>query len=650
MPTRTVLSILWNLQCPDRNGSKGQFLPKIMKTLAFLSKGDRALPTALSPFASERSAFVMRLDQSTLPPSSPRMASLRLLWGFLKPYRLLMVGAGVALVVAGSSFLVIPGILRYVIDQGLKARNPEILNHTLILMLLAILGLAAATYARYTMVTWLGERVVADLRRAVYGHILTLSPAFFEVTRSGDILSRLSSDASILQSVIGSSISVALRNCVLLIGGIVMMLTTSWKLTALVLLVIPIVVIPIFTFGRKVKRLSKQNQERIADVSSNTEETIFGIRTVQAFVHEDISRADFNKNIDLALQAALRYIRVRGLLVALVIFVVLASVCVILWIGGHDLLAGKITEGQLTAFIAYSIIAASATGAISEAGGELQRAAGATERIFDLLAVKASVSCPAVPAPLPAPRGELSFQDVTFNYPARPTIAALDHVSLAIKQGERVAIVGPSGAGKTTLFQLALRFYDPQQGSVLLDGVDIRGADPRAVRSRIALVPQDPIIFSTDAWHNIGYGKPDATPDEIRAAAKAAHADEFLSALPQGYETYLGEKGVRLSGGQKQRIVIARAILRNAPLLLLDEATSALDAESERLIQEALDKLMQQRTTLIIAHRLATVVNADRILVLDEGRVIATGTHPELIKQGGLYARLASLQFGLKAE
>ncbi len=587
----------------------------------------------------------MSLNDTPAPPLTSRLKPWRQLWGFLKPYRLMIAGACIALTAAGSTFLVIPSTLRYVIDQGLKAHNTEVLNKGLILMLLASLALAAATYARYSLVAWLGERVIADLRRAAYAHILKLSPAFFEVTRSGDILSRMSSDAAILQTVVGSSLSMALRNGVLLIGGIGMMLATSMRLTGMVLMVIPMVVLPIKAFGRKVKHLSKQSQERVADVSANTEETIYGIRTVQAFGHEDISRASFNHNIEQALQAALRHIRVRGFLVALIIFLVLASVCVILWVGGHDLLAGHITSGQLTSFIAYSILSASATGQISEAGGEIQRAAGAAERIFDLLSVEPTVFVPANPAPLPTPRGEIVFQNVTFHYPARPEIAALTDITFAVKQGERVAIVGPSGAGKTTLFQLALRFYDPQQGAVALDGIDLKYADPRAIRSRIALVPQDPVIFSTDAWQNIAYGNPSASRQEILAAARAAYADEFLSALPQGYDTYLGEKGVRLSGGQKQRLVIARAVLRNAPLLLLDEATSALDAESERLIQNALDALMQERTTLIIAHRLSTVMTADRILVMDQGRIVATGTHRELIAQEGLYARLAALQF-----
>lgn len=589
-----------------------------------------------------------RIDIST-PPSTKGLAPLRTLGLFLRPYKLAILGAAAALTVAGSTFLVIPAILRYVIDQGLRARDVTVLNHTLILMLAAIVVLAAATYARYTTVSWLGERVVADMRRAVYAHILKLSPAFFEVTRAGDILSRLSADAGVLQSLIGSTISVALRNCVLLIGGISLMLATSAKMTLMVLVVIPVVVFPILAFGRKVRRLSKLNQERLADVSAGTEETVYGIRTIQAFGHEDLSRAAYDRTVDASLAAARSHIGARGLMVGIVIFLVLASICVILWIGGHDLLAGKISEGELTAFIAYAIIAASATGAISEASGDLQRAAGAAERIFDLLAVAPDIAAPPAPVALPAPRGALAYDRVGFNYPARPDRAALDAVSFEVKPGERVAIVGPSGAGKTTLFQLALRFYDPQSGAVRVDGVDARAADPRDWRARFALVPQDPVIFSADAWTNIAYGKPDATQDEIRAAARAAHADEFLSALPDGYGTFLGEKGVRLSGGQKQRVVIARAILRNAPILLLDEATSALDSESERLIQQALEDLMRQRTTLIIAHRLATVVGADRILVMDGGKLIATGTHAELIAQGGLYARLAELQFGTKA-
>ncbi|HEU0118269.1 MAG TPA: ATP-binding cassette domain-containing protein, partial [Alphaproteobacteria bacterium] len=408
---------------------------------------------------------------------------------------------------------------------------------------------------------------------------------------------------------------------------------------------IPLVVLPIGFFGRRVRKLSKANQERVADISANAEETIYGIRTVQAFSHEELSRTDFNNQVEQSVQAAVRHIRVRALLTALVIMLVFSAIGVVLWIGGHDVLSGTITAGQLSAFVGYAAIAAGATGAISETIGDLQRASGATERIFDLLAVTPTITAPAVPSSLPAARGEISFDHVTFTYPARPEIPALQDISFAVKPGERVAIVGPSGAGKTTLYQMALRFYDPQSGKVLFDGVDVKNVEPRELRSRIGLVPQDPVIFSTDAWSNISYGRPEASRDEIRAAARAAHADEFISSMPNGYETYLGEKGVQLSGGQKQRIAIARAILRNPCLLLLDEATSALDAESERLVQDALDCLMKDRTTLIIAHRLSTVVNADKIIVMDQGRIVASGTHQSLIAQGGLYARLASLQF-----
>ncbi len=573
------------------------------------------------------------------------LQSLRRVAPWLRPYRWSILGAGLALLVASGTMLGIVGGLRYVIDKGFLMDDGAALDHTLLKLLGAIIALAAATYGRYSLVTWTGERVVADLRRAIYDHILTLSPVYFETARSGDILSRLSADTGILQTLIGSSISVALRNCVLLLGGLVMMGLTSPKLTGLVVIVIPLVVAPIVGFGRRVRKLSRANQERLADVNALAEESIYGIRTVQAFGHEDISRRDFREQITAALDAFRRFINVRAFLTALVIFLVFSAIGFVLWMGGHDVLRHTITAGQLSAFVGYAAIAAGATGAISETVGDLQRAAGAAERIFDLLEVKPAITAPANPVSLPAPRGELAFEHVGFTYPARPDTAALQDVSFSVKSGERVAIVGPSGAGKTTLFQLALRFYDPQTGVVRLDGVDIRQADPRAVRQRIGLVPQDPVIFSTDAWHNIAYGRPEATQDEIRAAANAAHADAFLQALPQGYETYLGEKGVRLSGGQKQRLAIARALLRNPSLLLLDEATSALDAESERLVQQALNELMQGRTTLIIAHRLATVMNADRILVMDQGRIVGTGTHHALIAEGGLYARLAALQF-----
>ena len=578
-------------------------------------------------------------------PAKPKLGILRQLLPYLKPYGRVMAAATAALLIAGVTVLSIVGGLRYVIDRGFVADNPDRLDHTLFGLLGAIIILAASTFTRYSTVTWLGERVVADLRQAIYAHILKLSPAFFEITRSGDILSRLTADTAILQTLIGSSISVALRNCVLLIGGIIMMMTTSPKLTAFVLGGIPVVVIPIIFFGRRVRKLSKANQERMADINAAAEETIYGIRTVQAFGHEDVSRLRFNIQIDEFVMAAARQIRMRASMTAAVIFLVFTAIGFVLWIGGHDVLNHTITAGQLSAFVGFAGIAAGAVGAISESMGDLSRAAGATERIFDLLNIQSEIKAPAIPAPLPSPKGELTFDHVTFNYPAKPNTPALRDICFTIKPGERVAIVGPSGAGKTTLFQLALRFYDPQSGTVRLDGVDIKNADPVEVRHRMGLVPQDSVIFSTNAWQNIGYGNPDSSHEQIRAAARSAYADEFLSALPQGYDTHLGEKGVRLSGGQRQRLAIARAILRNPSILLLDEATSALDAESEQLVQQALDVLMLGRSTLIIAHRLATVVNADRILVMDQGEIIAAGTHTSLIAEGGLYARLASLQF-----
>ena len=575
------------------------------------------------------------------------LRQLRRLGQFLARYKLPIAGALVALTVAAGTVLVLGRGLGRLVDDGFKGGDAGLLDQAL-LVLFAVIGvLALATYGRFFLVSWVGERVVADVRRAVYDHVLRLSPAFFEVTRVGEILSRLTADTTLLQTVVGSSVSMALRNVLLFLGGMVMLAVTSPKLTGLVVLVVPIVVVPILVFGRRVRRLSRASQDRVADVGAYVEESLGNIRTVQAFVHEPQDRALFGARVEDAFVTAVHRIRARALLTAIVILLVFAAVGTILWIGGRDVLAGQLSAGQLSAFVFYAIVVAGSVGAISEVVGDLHRAAGATERLFELLATEPQIAAPAQPRPLPQPvQGAVALSDVHFHYPSRPDRPALEGLDLAVAPGETVALVGPSGAGKTTVFQLLLRFYDPQRGSLRLDGVDLRELDPAVARTQIGLVAQDPVVFSANAWENIRYGRPEATDEEVRGAAAAAAAIDFIDKLPDGFDTFLGEKGVRLSGGQRQRIAIARAILRNPPVLLLDEATSSLDAESELAVQQALERLMEGRTTLIIAHRLATVMQADRIEVMDGGRVVATGTHRELIGQHGLYARLAELQFG----
>lgn len=572
------------------------------------------------------------------------------LWRFVRRYRAQMLGALLALTVAAGTVLALGFGLRRLVDEGFASGNAALLDEAVVVLVGVILLLAAASYGRFFLVSWIGERVVADIRSAVYRHMIGLSPAYYEVTRAGEVMSRLTTDTTLLQQVVGTSVSIALRNLLMLIGGAVLLVVTSPKLTGLVFLVVPVVVLPILVYGRRVRRLSRASQDRIADLSAHADEAIGAIRTVQAYSQEDRDRRRFVGLVETAFGTAVERIRARATLTALVIVLAFGAVSLVLWIGGHDVLAGRITAGELSAFVFYAVIVAGAVGALSEVIGDLQRAAGATERLFELLRTEPEIRAPAQPKPLPAPaEGRVVFESVAFHYPSLPDRSALDAIDLTIEPGERVAIVGPSGAGKTTLFQLLLRFYDPQSGRITFDGVDLRDAEPAALRARMGLVAQEPVVFSTNAWENIRYGRPDASDAEVIEAAEAAAARGFLERLPDGLDSFLGERGVRLSGGQRQRLAIARAVLRNPTLLLLDEATSALDAESERAVQDALERLMVGRTTLVIAHRLATVQKADRIVVLDQGRVVASGRHDELIDSGGLYARLAALQFDVGA-
>lgn len=588
----------------------------------------------------------MRHTSANLP-NRPKgnIKNLLPLLRYVKPYKKQVVAAAFALLFSSSAVLGMGAGLRYMVDNGLSKGNVDLLNKAFLILLVVTLLLAVASYARFFLVSWIGERVVADIRAAVYHHLVSMHIGYFETARTGELLSRLTTDTTLLQTVIGGSVSVAVRNTILFFGGFTMLMITSARLTGYLSFMVPLVVIPIILLGRKVRLLGRESQEKVADISSHAEESLNAIRTIQSLTLEGYEKQRFTGHVESAMNAAHSRIRARAFLTALVILLVFGAIVTVLWLGGHDVLSGDITGGQLSAFVFYSVVVAGAVGAISEVVADLQRAAGAGERLGELLSISPQITSPDDHGQVVIHEANIDFENVTFHYPTRPDKAAIEQFSLEVESGKTIALVGPSGAGKTTIFQLLLRFYDPSGGRIRLNGLDIRDIPLELLRSSIGIVPQDPVIFSTTARENIRLGNINASDEEIEAAARTASALEFLEKLPKGLDTHLGEKGIQLSGGQRQRIAIARAIIRNPKILLLDEATSALDSENEYHIQQALDAAIKGRTTFVIAHRLSTITKADSIILLNEGCIEAVGTHSELLQKSALYARLAELQF-----
>ncbi len=580
-------------------------------------------------------------------PGIRKFSSLIQLSTFFKPYKLRILLALIVLIIAAAAALALPFAIKLIIDQGYVLQHGDQLNHYFLLLLVIVAVMAVFSAVRFYLVMWLGERIVADIRSKLYQHLLTMEPAFFEVTRTGEVLSRLTTDTTLVQSVVGAGISVTLRCSFLLIGSLIMLSVTNLELTGFILIIVPVVLLPLIFFGRKIRRLSKKNQDCIAESSAIAGETFNAIQVLQSYLLEDFYSQRFNTSVESAFATARKRLTTRALLSAFAVFTTFSALMGIIWLGAQWVQEGKMSLGELSQFLLYGIMVATNSAALSEVWGDIQRAAGAMERILELLKSQPAIVSPRQPLLIPPTKHEaINFHNIVFNYPSRPLQHALHNFSLTIKHGETIALVGPSGAGKSTVFQLLLRFYETQQGQITLCGIDIAQADIKHLRQHIAIVPQETSIFAASVMENIRYGKPEASDDEIKTAAIAAAADEFIQRLPEGYDTFLGERGLRLSVGQRQRIAIARAILKNAPVLLLDEATSSLDAESEKMVQDALQRLIKNRTTLVIAHRLATVLRADKIVVLNHGEIVATGTHQQLIEQNGLYARLAALQFG----